>query len=45
MLGDEAYSAQMANRRRRGSHSGRPPAFDKDVYRDRNVVERRRPSA
>ncbi|MGP3637925.1 IS5 family transposase [Streptomyces sp. 24-1644] len=31
---------QMANRRRRGTHGGRPPAFDKDIYRDRNVVER-----
>lgn len=29
---------QMANRRRRGTHGGRPPAFDKDIYR--NVVER-----
>ncbi|MFG2337750.1 IS5 family transposase [Streptomyces yangpuensis] len=31
---------QAANRRRRGSLGGRPPAFDKEVYRDRNVVER-----
>ncbi|RPF43602.1 putative transposase of IS4/5 family DUF4096 [Streptomyces sp. Ag109_G2-6] len=31
---------QAANRRRRGRLGGRPPAFDKDVYRDRNVVER-----
>ncbi|MFE7795681.1 IS5 family transposase [Streptomyces sp. NPDC057460] len=31
---------QAANRRRRGAHGGRPPAFDKVVYRDRNVVER-----
>ncbi|MEV5355835.1 IS5 family transposase [Streptomyces sp. NPDC052693] len=31
---------QMANRRRRGTHGGRPPAFDKDIYRNRNVVER-----
>jgi transposase len=30
----------MANRRRRGTHGGRPPAFDKDIYRNRNVVER-----
>lgn len=31
---------QAANRRRRGALGGRPPAFDKDVYRDHNVVER-----
>lgn len=31
---------QAANRRRRGAHGGRPPAFDRDIYRDRNVVER-----
>lgn len=31
---------QMANPRRRGTHGGRPPAFDKDIYRNRNVVER-----
>ncbi|MEU8135443.1 transposase [Streptodolium elevatio] len=31
---------QTANRRRRGTHGGRPPAFDKDIYRNRNVVER-----
>ncbi|MEU5009896.1 IS5 family transposase [Streptomyces sp. NPDC021749] len=31
---------QVANRRRRGIHGGRPPVFDKDIYRDRNVVER-----
>ncbi|EFL14709.1 LOW QUALITY PROTEIN: transposase, partial [Streptomyces sp. C] len=31
---------QVANRRRRGRLGGRPPAFDKEVYRDRNVVER-----
>lgn len=31
---------QVANRRRRGAHGGRPPAFDRDIYRDRNVVER-----
>ncbi len=30
----------MANRRRRGAAGGRPPAFDKEVYRARNVVER-----
>lgn len=31
---------QVANRQRRGIHGGRPPAFDKDIYRHRNVVER-----
>lgn len=31
---------QAANRRRRGTLGGRPPAFDKAIYRDRNVVER-----
>ncbi|MER6727434.1 MULTISPECIES: IS5 family transposase [Streptomyces] len=31
---------QVANRRRRGRLGGRPPAFDKEIYRDRNVVER-----
>lgn len=31
---------QAANRRRRGTLGGRPPTFDKVVYRDRNVVER-----
>nr|WP_256098593.1 IS5 family transposase [Streptomyces agglomeratus] len=31
---------QAANRRRRGRFGGRPPAFDKEIYRDRNVVER-----
>jgi putative transposase len=32
---------QQGNRRRRGSNGGRPPAFDPDAYRRRNVVERR----
>ena len=31
---------QVANRRRRGSAGGRPPAFDSVAYRRRNVVER-----
>ncbi|MEW1599850.1 IS5 family transposase [Streptomyces sp. NPDC093808] len=31
---------QVANRRRLGRLGGRPPAFDKEIYRDRNVVER-----
>ncbi|MEU1124228.1 IS5 family transposase, partial [Streptomyces sp. NPDC005899] len=33
-------SDQQANRRRRGSNGGRPPAFDKERYKQRNVVER-----
>jgi transposase len=31
---------QQAHRRRRGSKGGRPPAFDKQTYRQRNVAER-----
>ncbi|MFC5204120.1 IS5 family transposase [Streptomyces kaempferi] len=31
---------QVRNRLRRGSRGGRPPAFDKQVYKRRNVVER-----
>jgi transposase len=31
---------QIAHRRRKGSRGGRPPAFDSDLYADRNVVER-----
>jgi transposase len=31
---------QAGHRRRRGSAGGRPPAFDKVVYQDRNAVER-----
>ncbi|RJL31897.1 IS5 family transposase [Bailinhaonella thermotolerans] len=31
---------QVANRARRGSGGGRPPAFDPAVYRRRNVIER-----
>jgi transposase len=31
---------QGAGRLRRGSRGGRPPAFDRHVYRRRNVVER-----
>lgn len=33
-------SDQQAHRRRRGSHGGRPPAFDHTAYRQRNVAER-----
>ena len=33
-------SDQIAARRRKGSKGGRPPAFDADAYKDRNVVER-----
>ncbi|MFE9657899.1 transposase [Micromonospora sp. NPDC006431] len=31
---------QQAGRRRRGSRSGRPPMFDRELYQRRNVVER-----
>ncbi|MFF5639844.1 IS5 family transposase [Streptomyces sp. NPDC012825] len=31
---------QVANRLRRGSRGGRPPAFDAELYKHRNVVER-----
>ncbi|MEU1432179.1 IS5 family transposase [Nocardia sp. NPDC005746] len=31
---------QLAKRRNRGSGGGRPPAFDPEIYRDRNAVER-----
>ena len=31
---------QTANRRRRGSAGGRPPAFDAAAYRQRNTTER-----
>jgi transposase len=33
-------SDQAANRKRKGSSGGRPPAFDSDAYKGRNVVER-----
>jgi transposase len=33
-------SDQVARRAAKGSRSGRPPAFDKDIYRERNQVER-----
>ncbi|WP_189220170.1 IS5 family transposase [Streptomyces ruber] len=31
---------QQRHRRRRGRRGGRPPAFDREVYRKRNIVER-----
>ena len=31
---------QARNRLRRGNRGGRPPAFDPDAYKQRNVVER-----
>ena len=31
---------QITRREAKGRSGGRPPAFDTDVYRDRNVVER-----
>ncbi len=33
-------SDQVAARKRKGSAGGRPPAFDAEAYKDRNVVER-----
>lgn len=33
-------STEIAARLRKGSAGGRPPAFDADIYKDRNVVER-----
>lgn len=41
-LGDKGYSSKAIRTwlRRRGSHGGRPPAFDKQLYKRRNVVER-----
>lgn len=33
-------SDQIAHRTKQGSHGGRPPQFDAELYRDRNVVER-----
>ena len=32
---------QIAKRKHRGRFGGRPPAFDKTAYRQRNTVERR----
>ncbi|KUM72734.1 transposase [Streptomyces griseorubiginosus] len=31
---------QRGHRQRRGSRGGRPPAFDRDAYKQRNTVER-----
>ncbi len=33
-------SDQIARRAAKGSRGGRPPNFDKEIYRQRNVVER-----
>ncbi len=33
-------SDQVAHRKRRGSRGGRPPAFDAEDYKHRNVIER-----
>ncbi|SEH71716.1 transposase, IS4 family [Mycolicibacterium rutilum] len=33
-------SDQIGHRKRRGTHGGRPPAFDAEDYKGRNVVER-----
>jgi transposase len=31
---------QVKNRQRKGSRGGRPPAFDTEIYKQRNIVER-----
>jgi transposase len=31
---------QAANRKRRGRLGGRPPAFDRETYKQRNTIER-----
>lgn len=33
-------SDQIAARKRKGSNGGRPPGLDRQIYRQRNVVER-----
>lgn len=33
-------AGQARNRRQRGSHGGRPPAFDATAYKQRNTIER-----
>ena len=33
-------TGQVNNRLRRGRKGGRPPAFDPEKYKERNVVER-----
>lgn len=33
-------SDQVANRKRRGRHGGRPPGLAKEAYKRRNVIER-----
>lgn len=32
---------QQGHRRRRGTRGGRPPRFDPEIYKSRNVIERR----
>ena len=36
----EPCSGQITRRKAKGSAGGRPPAFDAEVYKDRNTVER-----
>lgn len=36
-----APADQRGHRQRRGRHGGRPPAFDRETYKQRNTVERR----
>ncbi|MFE2186969.1 hypothetical protein [Streptomyces sp. NPDC059455] len=35
-----APADQRVHRQRRGSQGGRPPAFDRETYKQRNTVER-----
>ncbi|MGG8372324.1 transposase [Streptomyces lividans] len=37
---DPGTADQIANRARRGNRGGRPPTFDREAYKHRNVVER-----
>ncbi|GGY32657.1 hypothetical protein GCM10010299_43810 [Streptomyces tanashiensis] len=38
--GRAAPAWAVSSRARRGSRGGRPPAFDRETYKHRNVVER-----
>ncbi|WP_423835980.1 hypothetical protein [Streptomyces endophytica] len=38
--GDPTARQQAANRKRLGHRGGRPPAFNRETYRQRNTVDR-----
>lgn len=40
VIADKAYSHPSTRRAAHGSRGGRPPAFDAELYKQRNVVER-----